>query len=162
MNDLFEAYIAALAKRALRGTEWTVHAQGGRLFCLIEEGDGGKQRFATKPDLLIKRGNETAMIIDTKWKRIGRDPNDAKHGVSQADVYQLMAYARLYRCPDVMLLYPHHTGLDDEPLDNAYNIQAGDERLRIASVDLIPGEAAIVERLAALISAAKLGTEVMA
>lgn len=163
MNDLFEAYIAALAKRALRGTEWAVHAQGGRLFCLIEEREGGKQRFQTKPDLLIKRGHETVMVIDTKWKRIGRNPEeDAKRGVSQADVYQMMAYARLYRCPDVMLLYPHHVGLGTDALNAAYGILAGEERLQVASVDLLSGEAAVAVRLAELISAVGLRPAVMA
>ena len=33
----------------------------------------------------------------------------------------------------------------------------GDERLRIASVDLLPGEAAVVQRLASLLSPAKAG-----
>lgn len=156
MNDLFEAYVAALAKRALRGVEWTVHAQGGGLFCLIEEGDGGKERFQTKPDLLIKQGRDTVLVIDTKWKRIGRNPEDAKRGVSQADVYQMMAYARLYCCPNVMLLYPHHTGLGAEALDAAYGMLGGTERLRVASVDLVLEEAAIVQRLAELTSPARL------
>lgn len=162
MNDLFEAYVATLAKRALRGTEWTVHTQGGGLFCLIEEGEGGRQRFQTKPDLLIRQGRDTVMVIDTKWKRIGRNPEDAKRGVSQADVYQMMAYARLYRCPEVMLLYPHHAGLGALALNAAYGILAGEERLRVASVDLVSGEAAVVEQLAGLISAARLRPMVIA
>ncbi|MGQ4631874.1 5-methylcytosine restriction system specificity protein McrC, partial [Raoultella ornithinolytica] len=92
----FEAYIAALAKRAVRGTEWTVRAQAGRLYCLIEDVKEGKPRFQTRPDLLIERNHQIVMIIDTKWKRIGRHPEDARHGISQADVYQMMAYARIY------------------------------------------------------------------
>jgi 5-methylcytosine-specific restriction enzyme subunit McrC len=162
MNDLFEAYIAALAKRALRGTEWAIQSQGGGLFCLIEEGEGGKQRFQTKPDLLIKRGRDTVMVIDTKWKRIGRNPEDAKRGVSQADVYQMMAYTRLYGCREVMLLYPHHAELGTSPLNAAYAIMAGEERLRVASVDLVSGEAAVVEQLAGLIVTAMSRPTVMA
>ena len=67
MDDLFEAYVAAAAKRASRGQQWTVHAQGGGLFCLREEGDGGRQRFQTKPELLINQGYGTKLVIDTKW-----------------------------------------------------------------------------------------------
>ena len=161
MNKLFEAYVAALAKRALRGSDLTVHTQSGRLNCLIEEGDGGKERFETKPDILIKRLADVVMVIDTKWKRIGRNPEDSKRGVSQADVYQMMAYARLYRCPELMLLYPHHADLGVDILNIAYGIQAGEERLRVASVDLVSGEAAVVEQIARLISAAKLRPKVM-
>ena len=152
MNDLFEAYIAALAKRAVRGTEWTVRAQAGRLYCLIEDGTEGKPRFQTRPDLLIERNHQTVMIIDTKWKRIGGHPEDAKSGVSQADVYQMMAYAQLYHCPQVMLLYPHHEGLGEQILNAGYRILAGEGRLQVASVDLIPDEADIVDQLIYLIA----------
>lgn len=155
MNDLFEAYVAALARRALRGSDMTVHAQGGLRYCLMEEGDGGKERFQTTPDILIKRDGQVVMVIDTKWKLIGRNPEDKKRGVSQSDVYQMMAYARLYQCRNVMLLYPHHAGLGAETLEAGYGMMEGDERLRIASVDLLPGEAAVVQRLANLLSPAK-------
>ena len=157
MNDLFEAYVAALARRALRGSDMTVHAQGGLRYCLMEEGDGGRERFQTTPDILIKRDGQAVMVIDTKWKLIGRNPEDKKRGVSQSDVYQMMAYARLYQCRDVMLLYPHHAGLGVEALETGYGMMEGDERLRIASVDLLPGEAAVVQRLASLLSPAKAG-----
>lgn len=155
MNDLFEAYIAALAKKAMRATELAVHAQSGGLFCLIEEGEAGSQRFRTRPDLLIKKGRDTVMIIDTKWKRIGPNPCDAKHGVSQADIYQLMAYARLYHCPEVMLLYPHHAGLNAGTFISTYRILEGEERLRVASVDLTVGDAGVIAQLHKLLSIAK-------
>lgn len=152
MNDLFEAYIAALARRALLGSDLTVHAQGGLRYCLIEEGEGGKERFQTTPDILIKRNGQVVQVIDTKWKLIGRNPEDAKRGVAQSDVYQMMAYARLYRCREVMLLYPHHTGLGGTPLDAAYGMIEGDERLRIASINLAAGRQAVVQQLAGLIA----------
>ncbi len=162
MNDLFEAYIAALARRALRHSDLTVHSQGGLRYCLMEEGEGGSKRFQTTPDILIKRQGETVMVIDTKWKLIGRNPEDKKRGVSQADVYQMMAYARLYRCQEVMLLYPHHAGLGIDVLDAGYGMLEGEERLRIASVDLVLGEASVVGRLTELTSAAKSMHRVMA
>lgn len=151
MNDLFEAYIAALARRALLGSDLTVHSQGGLRYCLMEEGDGGKERFQTTPDILIKRNGQVVMVIDTKWKLIGRNPEDKKRGVSQSDVYQMMAYARLYQCREVMLLYPHHASLGSEALDAGYGMMEGDERLRIASVDLVAGKSAVEQQLAELI-----------
>lgn len=154
MNDLFEAYIAVLARRALLGSDLTVHSQGGLRYCLMEEGDGGKERFQTTPDILIRRNGQIVMVIDTKWKLIGQNPEDKNRGVSQSDVYQMMAYARLYRCREVMLLYPHHGGLGGATLDAGYGMMEGDERLRIASVDLIAGKVAVVQQLAALIGPA--------
>lgn len=150
MNDLFEAYIAALARRALQGSDLTVQSQGGLRYCLMEEGLGGRERFQTTPDILIKRDGQVVMVIDTKWKQIGRNPEDKKRGVSQSDVYQMMAYARLYQCGQVMLLYPHHARLGPTTLDAGYGMMAGHERLRIASVNLVAGERGVVQQLAEL------------
>ena len=67
-----------------------------------------RQVFHTRPDILIKRGDTVLQVIDTKWKRIAARIDDRKLGVSQADVYQMMAYGRLYQCGKLTLLYPHH------------------------------------------------------
>jgi len=150
MNKLFEAYITALMKRALAGTNLTVHAQGGFLNCLIEEGENGEESFQTRPDIRIKDGQSTIMVIDTKWKIISSNINDRKRGVIQSDVYQMMAYARLYRPNEVMLLYPHHASLGPTPLDIGYGMLGGGERLRIASVDLLQVEGAIAGQLTKL------------
>lgn len=121
----------------------------------MEEGENGKPRFQTTPDILIKRAGKAVMVIDTKWKQIGRNPEDKKRGVSQSDVYQVMAYARLYECRDVMLLYPHHAGLGVELLEAGYTMIGGDERLRIASIDLLPGKESVVSSLAGLFAPAR-------
>ena len=88
MNVLFEEYVARLLARALAGTDLRVSAQGGRRDCLFEEEKG---RFRTRPDLIIRRDRRIVLIIDTKWKRITSRIHDTKQGVSQADIYQLMA-----------------------------------------------------------------------
>lgn len=135
MNVLFEEYVARLMARALAGTDLRVSVQGGLRACLYE---GETGRFRTRPDLIIRQGNRNALIIDTKWKRITRidDPHD---GVSQADVYQLMTYGRLYDCPHVVLLYPHHGGLPPDPIRQRYSIAMPDaqESLVVATLDII-------------------------
>jgi 5-methylcytosine-specific restriction enzyme subunit McrC len=151
MNDLFEAYIAALAQRAKRGAGVSVKAQGGGRFCLTED-PGGAKLFKTIPDLLIAQRNQNLMIIDTKWKTLAQNIEDKKGGISQADVYQMMTYAQLYECPKVVLLYPHHRGLGEVELDRRYKIAGSDRRLWVASVALEFGETAVVERLSKLIS----------
>jgi 5-methylcytosine-specific restriction enzyme subunit McrC len=90
-------------------------------------------------------------VIDTKWKMIGQNPEDKKRGVSQSDVYQMMAYARLYHCREVMLLDPHHVGLGNEVLDSGCGMKKGNERLRIAGVDLVAGKGTVVQQLAGFI-----------
>ena len=134
MNVLFEEYVARLLARALAGTDLTVSAQGGHRDCLFE-GDTG--RFRTRPDLIVRQGSRIALIIDTKWKRITQI-DDPKRGVNQADVYQLMAYGRLYDCPHVMLLYPHHGGLPPDPILQQYSIAmpGAQETLFVATLDV--------------------------
>jgi 5-methylcytosine-specific restriction enzyme subunit McrC len=150
MNSLFEAYITALARRALRGSDQALIAQGGRLNCLIEKGHNGRELFQTKPDILLKNGAGTAAVIDTKWKRIGLKPDDSKHGIGQADVYQMMAYARLYQCDNVMLLYPHHSKLQPKEMNTSFDMLGGKGYLWIATVDLASDETKIVQRLQGL------------
>jgi 5-methylcytosine-specific restriction enzyme subunit McrC len=135
MNVLFERYIERILSRALVGTGLRVSSQGGHRDCLFE-GDIG--RFRTRPDLIVRRGEEIVLIIDTKWKRMTPRIDDPKQGVSQADVYQLMAYGRLYNCPNVMLLYPHHGDLPPEPIRQSYSIatSGSDEKLIVATHDL--------------------------
>ena len=59
-----------------------------------------------KPDISLRSDGKTKVILDTKWKRVNEDGNDLKHGISQADVYQLFAYGKKYRCKQVALVYP--------------------------------------------------------
>lgn len=150
MNLLFEAYVGRLLQRALAGSGLSVHLQGGRLFCLEHE-DDGVGRFQTRPDILVKRGRETVHIIDTKWKRIAARIDDPKQGVGQADVYQMMAYGRIYGCPRLTLLYPHHHGLGSPAGEQArHRITGSQDRLRIATVDVVMASQDIRNAIATL------------
>lgn len=111
MNALFERYVEKLVGGLAPAFGWRLEAQGGRKPCLYPE-VGGSGLFETAPDLrLVTPDGTVAVVIDTKWKRLAPPASDPKMSVDQADVYQLMAYAQLYRCDRVVLLYPHHAGL---------------------------------------------------
>lgn len=148
MNALFEEYVGRLVARRLRGTEFSVHLQGGRLFCLTSELDG-RGLFQTKPDIIIRRGGEVVHIIDTKWKRIAARVDDGKHGVSQGDVYQMMAYGHLYQTARLTLLYPRHQGLDGSPVVLARNRITGRDTVLetacvgIGSIAVLMGELSV-------------------
>ncbi|NCP15270.1 MAG: calmodulin-binding protein [Sphingomonadales bacterium] len=155
MNDLFEKYIAVLLRRALAGSGIEVTDQGGHRACLgAYTGDhlGSGDAFRTKPDIMLRRGREIVAIIDTKWKKLNSDPLDRKHGVSQADVYQMMAYARLYRTAELMLLYPAVPGQGCEQRKE-FGIAGGSERLMIATADVSLDERALAEALRTLVMA---------
>lgn len=138
MNDLFEGYVAALLRRSLAGSDLEVVAQGGLRNCLgdwHDEDDCRGSMFQTLPDILLRRGREVVAVIDTKWKKVATNPLDRKHGVSQSDVYQMMAYARLYRCQRLMLLYPSSAGVSGNRLRN-FGIDGGRELLAIQTLDV--------------------------
>lgn len=143
MNVLFEAYVAARLRRTLAGSGIEVTAQGGLAYCL---GDWAEHRdceagvFRTKPDILLRRGGKVLAVIDTKWKMLG-GALDGKHGVGQGDVYQMMAYARLYRCERLTLLYPAVPG-QGSTLRKQFGMAQGRERLTVATIDLADPAAA--------------------
>lgn len=148
MNVLFEEYVARMLKRGLAETELRVVSQGGRLYCLQTEDRRGL--FQTRPDILIKRGDEVIQVIDTKWKRVAARVDDPKHGVSQGDVYQMMAYGELYRCGTLTLLYPHYGGLEtNEGVQADHQVTNNARRLRVATID-ISNSAGVDGRLAAI------------
>jgi 5-methylcytosine-specific restriction enzyme subunit McrC len=153
MNELFETYVAVLLKRAIVPLGFEVIVQGGLRHCLEELDKNDIPRralFQTRPDVIVRSGGQAVLILDTKWKRIGSDASDAKRGVAQADVYQLIAYARLYHCPRLLLLYPHHRELEGEGGVRAryrVRVDGSDERLAIASIELCASKAKIVKSL---------------
>jgi 5-methylcytosine-specific restriction enzyme subunit McrC len=148
MNTLFEEYVARMLKRALAETELRIVSQGGRLYCLETEDRSGL--FQTRPDILVKRGDDVVQIIDTKWKRIAVRMDDPKRGVSQGDVYQMMAYGQLYKCDRLTLLYPHHAAINrGEGVHAAHQVTGGSHRLETATIDIARGEM-LGERLRAI------------
>jgi 5-methylcytosine-specific restriction enzyme subunit McrC len=152
MNALFEEYVGRLIARALAGTGLTVSLQGGRLFCLSTQ-DSGRALFQTRPDILIRQGGRVVHVIDTKWKRISARIDDPKQGVSQADVYQMMAYAQLYDAPRLTLLYPHYPGLGgQDTVHGRYSITGHATILETASID-VANSADMLGRLRRLVLA---------
>jgi 5-methylcytosine-specific restriction enzyme subunit McrC len=151
MNDLFEAYVASLLKRALAPMGFTCVEQGGLRYCLDELDEQDEPRrslFQTKPDLLVRRDGQTVLIVDTKWKSVSANTSDAKLGVSQSDIYQLMAYARVYECPRLMLLYPFHDDLPRPGVLAQHRVRYGSgERLSVATLDVSASRSSTIAAL---------------
>lgn len=134
MNTLFEAFIGRRMQAAMRGTGVQVRLQGPRRFVLRDDAD--KPRFATKPDIVLS-GSAGTHIIDTKWKRLQSADVDAKRGVGQADVYQMLAYGQVYGAKRLTLLYPHHAGLGRASGVLArFTAPDGATQLEVATVDV--------------------------
>ena len=57
-------------------------------------------------------------------------------GVSQSDIYQMLAYARAYDAKRVVLLYPWHREMDKPGLNRRWTVTGSDCRLDIATVNV--------------------------
>lgn len=102
---------------------------------------------------MIRRGDEVVQVIDTKWKRISSRIDDPKQGVSQSDVYQMMAYAHLYKAPRLTLLYPHHDGIPGaDGMQREFWITGQATAIETASIDVAVGtDKDIVARLSEMV-----------
>ncbi len=104
MWEVFEDFVTASFRRYQK--DFFVYKQRPQkpLACI-----GGKGVFYMKPDISLTKQDkqdDVKFILDTKWKRINGEESDPKHGISQADMYQLFAYGKKYRCKQVALIYP--------------------------------------------------------
>ncbi len=164
MDKLFENAVAALMRRALAGSGIEVVAQGGLRHCLgawHEDEPCEGNVFQTRPDLRLRRRGKIIAIIDTKWKRLSTDPLDRKHGVSQSDVYHMIAYARLYQCERLMLLYPAVAGVGSGKV-RRFGVHDGAEMIAVALVDASFAPATLAPALLSLVDGLKFGFEMAA
>ena len=132
MNVLFEEYVGRIAARTLEAQGLKVHLQAAAMH-LATETLRQKPAFLLKPDILIQSGRSPVAVADTKWKALDAKARDL--GVSEADVYQLLAYAHRYSVDRAYLLYPHHAALGTPGLKREFEIQGG-LRLAIVTLDL--------------------------
>jgi 5-methylcytosine-specific restriction enzyme subunit McrC len=67
--------------------------------------DEGKA-FNLKPDLWLKT-KDKSLIADTKYKIVYSDEKDPKKGISQNDLYQMLAYAIRFDVDEIILFFPN-------------------------------------------------------
>lgn len=110
MERLFEGYIAKYVKKVFQEFDVAVQDKSCYLF------DEPIQQFALKPDLIITNKEDGSRIImDTKWKML--DKHRKNYGISQADMYQMYAYAKKYKSSEIYLLYPKSEEIpENEPI----------------------------------------------
>lgn len=65
-----------------------------------------EKNFALKPDLQLSF-NDKNIIADTKYKIVYADSTDPKKGISQSDLYQMLAYAVRFNVSEIVLFYPN-------------------------------------------------------
>ena len=139
MNQLFEGYVGAVAKRVFSKEGLDVSLQGPKRH--LARVASGSPVFELKPDIVARGDDGIAFIIDTKWKRLKEQ--FYREGVTSTDVYQMYAYSTQYASPDVLLLYPHHSDLGEwKPRRAEYWVHGmggtfdSNQRVCVSSLDL--------------------------
>jgi 5-methylcytosine-specific restriction enzyme subunit McrC len=134
MNVLFEAFVGKAMQRAIRRTELHITLQCPVNYAVSV---GEDLLFKTKPDIVLHRGQQPISIIDTKWKILVDASTCPKLGVSQSDIYQVMAYGQIYGVSHLMLLYPHHQALAQVGIQQQFNVRVTSQlRVTISTLDL--------------------------
>ena len=107
MEEIFEDFVTYHFRKDQN--QFSVEPQGPQEPLAKLNGETGA--FQMKPDISLMRSGRVIYILDTKWKRIHEQNDDpVKHGISQADMYQLYSYGKSYgekhSCKKVALIYP--------------------------------------------------------
>ncbi|HEV7350178.1 McrC family protein [Telluribacter sp.] len=105
MDYVFEDFIAGIAQLHFH-REFTVKPQA--VGWLTDQ-----KVFQLRNDLLlVHKTTAKKLIVDTKYKLRDMKSKDSKEGISQPDLYQMIAYALRRETEEVVLLYPCRFGSD--------------------------------------------------
>ena len=97
MEYLFEDFVAGFIRKELPGIEFITQSTGTYL--------DQNNIFGLRPDLCIRLNNRK-LVVDTKYKLVFKESSDPKKGISQQDMYQMLAYAIRFKADEVWLFYP--------------------------------------------------------
>ncbi|SDY21187.1 5-methylcytosine-specific restriction enzyme subunit McrC [Lysobacter sp. yr284] len=111
MNRLFEAAVATRLRGRAFAAGWHLSAQDGGFSLATLESEPDRPFFRLRPDLVLREGTQVLAVADTKWSRLEMD-RVGRLVPGDAHVYQLNAYASVYPCEEVALIYPWHRGLE--------------------------------------------------
>ncbi|MCY3858457.1 MAG: restriction endonuclease, partial [Gammaproteobacteria bacterium] len=126
MNDLFELFIGQCARKAIGAS--CVSLQHRSEFALMNRRKG---IFNLRPDIIVN----SHVVVDTKWKVLD-EKDERSLGVSQSDVYQMLAYSQAYEASRLVLLYPWHERLGDPGIHRRWTVSGTDVPFEIVSVDV--------------------------
>lgn len=105
MEKVFESYVAKNIKKIFSRVGWNVSVQDKGYYLFDTLNEEQYKKFAIRPDLVVTREDGSIIILDTKWKNLTNNRR-INFGISQADMYQMYAYSKKYKTPDIWLLYP--------------------------------------------------------
>jgi 5-methylcytosine-specific restriction enzyme subunit McrC len=103
MEVIFEDFLAGFLETHFSDA-WKIEYQKSNMYFSSEP-----KAFQMRHDIFItSKINGKSIIIDAKYKmRESSYKDDAKKGINQADMYQVVGYALRRSCEDAILVYPN-------------------------------------------------------
>lgn len=162
MNRLFEAFVTGFIQRHRYAifppalTDAALHLQGGPIahyLATTQSAEHTQPVFRVEPDLLLCHGAHTLLLLDVKYKVL--DPRDPRLGISQGDLYQMVAYAERYATQRVLLVYPQTADMD-RPVHRHFELQHAPRTIAVCTLDICQdlgtpaAQQALIEQLRAL------------
>ena len=98
MEYVFEDFIFGFIEKEIP----SINAKSQRSDTYLDE----EGVFKLKPDLFLQT-SERSLIADTKYKIVYSADKDPKKGISQNDLYQMLAYAVRFEVDEIVLFYPN-------------------------------------------------------
>ena len=97
METVFEDFILGFIKKEIP----SIIAKAQRSDIYLDE----SKAFNLKPDFFLKTEFKS-LIADAKYKIVYSDEKDPKKGISQNDLYQMLAYAIRFEINEIIVFYP--------------------------------------------------------
>lgn len=129
VNDLYEHYLFKLFSEI---DGYQAKHEDVRSFARTED---GRNVLRVKPDILVFKNIEIALVADAKYKNPRFDKGQYTN-ISRDDIYQVFAYAKVYGVRKIALIYPL---FDDSPSPKSRVIlkdSSGEVELNILCVDI--------------------------
>ena len=139
VNRLFECYVSKWVTGHLDDGE-TAQEQGPVQY--LAEMDN-LPKVMLKPDVAVLKDNRVVRLYDAKYKELRMEyANDDPEqlmisgvGVSQSDIYQMLAYGVRYQCSDVSLVYPKFFD-QQESVNYRFSIMNGDDKITVNVIQI--------------------------
>jgi McrBC 5-methylcytosine restriction system component len=130
LNKLYEFYLYKVLDNM--GEDFNAKFQEQAVFAVTEENKNPKY---IRPDIIVYKQKDISLIVDAKYKN-PNFKNGRYNDISQADIYQVFAYARAYGIKKVALIYPQFDK-QKPPVEKLYLKDSdADITLILASIDI--------------------------
>lgn len=129
VNELFEQYVYKLFQES---GKYQARYQNKHRFAYFDSGD---PMMLVRPDILLEKDGQAAVVVDAKYKNPGFE-NGAYKNINSSDLYQVYAYSRIYGVDKVALIYPSFDGVQPVKQTIILKDTQGEYQVFFYSVDL--------------------------